>query len=82
MINVRTTQQSQTQESIGEHTLSVSTQSAQPCMTEYDINATVSQRRGHLKGVGRQLTRMASLAGASSTVAGSSTSIPGSTLVE
>ena len=30
-------------------------------MTEYDINAAVrGERRGHLKGVGRQLTRMAS----------------------
>ena len=47
-----------------------------PCMTEYDINATVrGQRRGHLKGVGRQLTRMSS--GASSAAAGSSTSTPG-----
>ena len=40
-------------------------------MTEYDINAVVrGQRRGHLKGVGLWLTRMAS--SASSAVAGSS----------
>ena len=36
-------------------------------MTEHDINITVrEQRRGHMKGVGRQLTRLGSQAGASS----------------
>ena len=62
-------------------TPSGSAQSAPPCMTEYDINAAVrGQRRGHLKGVGRQLTRMAS--GAISVHAGNSTSVPSPTPVE
>ena len=78
MINIWTTQQLQTRESTGEHTLSGSTQFALPCMTEYDINAVVrDQRHGHLKGVGRQLTRMAS--GASSAATGSSTLVLGLT---
>ena len=78
MINIRTMQQLQTRESIGEHTPSGSAQSAPPYMTDYDINVTVrGQRRGHLKGVGQQLIRMAS--GTSSTATGSSTWILGPT---
>ena len=47
-------------------------------MTKYDIRTIVrGQHRGNLRGVGRQLTRMAS--GASSITTGSSTSIPGPT---
>ena len=50
-------------------------------MTEYNINVIVrGQHRGHLKGVGQQLTRMAF--GASSVVIGSSTLVPGPTLAE
>ena len=78
MINIRIKQQSQTQESTGEHTPSGSTQSAPPCMTEYNINAAVrGHYRGHLKGAGWQLTHMTSCA--SSVVAGSSTSVPSPT---
>ena len=70
----------QTQESTSECTPSGPTQSAPPYMIEYDINARVKgQCRGHMKGVGRQLTCMASQAGASSAAAGSSTSVPGPT---
>ena len=50
-------------------------------MTEYDINIALrGQHCGHLKGVGRQLIRMAS--GGSSAAAGSSTSVLGPTLAE
>ena len=49
-------------------------------MTEYDINAAMrGQHRGHLKGVGCQLTSMASPANPSSAAAGNLTSVPGST---
>ena len=52
-------------------------------MTEYDINAAVrGQCRGHMKGVRRQLTRMTSPAGSSSTAAGSSTLVPDPTPAE
>ena len=78
MIDIPTTQQSQTRESTGEHTPSGSAQVAPPCMIEYDINAVVrGQHRGHLKGIGRQLARMAS--SASSAATRSSTSVPGPT---
>ena len=77
MINIRTTQQSQTQESTGECTLSG------PVQSEYDITAAMrGQCHGHLKGVRRQFTRMASLVGASSVAAGSSTLVPGPTPAE
>ena len=68
MVNIRTTQQSQTQESTGDNASSSSPHSAPPAlMTERDINITVrGQRHGHMKGVGRQLTRLGSQAGASS----------------
>ena len=52
-------------------------------MTERDINLTVwGQRRGHMKGVGRQLTHLGSQAGASSATPSTSSvrglsSIPG-----
>ena len=84
MINIKTMQQSQTRESIGEHTLLGSAQSVPPCMTEYDINSAVrGQHRGHLKWVGQQLTHMTSPVGASSAAAaGSSTSVPGPTPAE
>ena len=83
MINIRMTQQSQTQESTGECTLSGPVQPAPLCMTEYDINAAVKgQHRGHLKGVRRQLTRMASPASASSATPGSSTLVPSPTPAE
>ena len=59
MVNIRTTKQSQTHESIGECNASGSTQSVPPCMSKYDINSAVrGQHRGHLKGVGRQLVGM------------------------
>ena len=81
MIKIRTTLQSQTRESTGKHTPSGSEQSALPCMTEYDINTAVrGQRRGHLKGVGQQLTHMTS--STSSAAASSSTSVPSLTLAE
>ena len=49
-------------------------------MIEYDTNAAVrGQRRGHLKGVRRQLTHMASSVYATSTALGSSNSILGPT---
>ena len=52
-------------------------------MTKYDINVAVKgQRRGHMKGVGRQFTRIASQASASSTADGNSTSIPGPTSIQ
>ena len=52
-------------------------------MTEYDINAVVrGHRRGHMKRFERQLTHMASQAGASSTVASSSTSVPDLTFAQ
>ena len=52
MINIRTTQQSQTRESTGEHTLSESAQFAPPYMNKYDIKAIMrGQRCGHMKGV-------------------------------
>ena len=78
MVNIRTTQQSQTQESTSEHTPSGSAQSTLPYITEYDINVVVrGQRRSHMKGVGCQLTCMASQAGTSSVAADSLTSVPG-----
>ena len=77
------TQQSQIQEFTGECTLLRSAQSASPCITKYDINSAVrGQRCGHMKGVERQLTHMASQAGASSTVASSSTSVPDLTFAQ
>ena len=80
IINIRMMQQSQTQEFISESTPLGPAQSATLCMIEYNINVAVrSQRRGYMKGVGRQLTYMASPAGARSTVASSSTSVPGLT---
>ena len=52
MVNIRTMQQPQIQESTGECTPSGPAQSALPCITEYNINFAVrSQRRGHLNGV-------------------------------
>ena len=70
MVNIRTTQQSQTQQSqTHESTASSSSPHSAPpaLMTERDINITVrGQRRGHIKGVGRMLTRLGSQAGASS----------------
>ena len=64
MVNIRTTQQSQTQESTAS---SSSPHSALPAlMTERDINITIrGQRPGHMKGVKRLLTRLGSQAGAS-----------------
>ena len=67
MVNIRTTQQSQTQESTSDNASSSSPHSAPPTlMTERDINITIRrQRRGHMKGVKRLLTRLGSQAGAS-----------------
>ena len=73
MITIRTSQQSQTQESTGECTTSGSAQFAPPRMTKDDINFSMrGQRRGHMKGVGRQLTRVT---GPSSTAACSLNSV-------
>ena len=77
MINIRTMQQSQTQESTSECTGSVTAQSAPPCISEYEINYAVKgQWRGHTKGVEHQLRCTNKQAGPSSSVAiGSSTSV-------
>ena len=73
MITIKTLQQPKTQESTGKCIVSGSAQSTPLCMTGDDINVAVrGQRRGHRKGVGRQLTRVPS---PSSTAAGSSTSV-------
>ena len=78
MITIRTSQQSQTQESTGKCTASGSTQYAPPCMIEEDINVAVwGQHRGHMKGVRCQLTR---LRGPSSAAASSLTNMPAPTL--
>ena len=78
MIIIRTSQQSQTQESIGECTASRSAQTVPPCMTEEDINVAIrGQRRDHIKGVGHQITCVPS---PSSTTASSSTNLPAPTL--
>ena len=78
---MRTTQQSQTQQSqTHESTASSSSPHSAPpaLMTERDINMTVrGQRRGHIKRVGRMLTRLGSQAGASS-AAPSTSSLRGS----
>ena len=68
MVNIKTTQQSQIQESIGDNASSSSPHFAPHIlMTKRDINITVrGQRRGHMKGAGHQLTRLGSQAGASS----------------
>ena len=68
MVNISATQQSQTQQSTSDNASSSSPHSAPPTlMTERDINITVrGQRRGHMKGVRRQLTCLGSQAGASS----------------
>ena len=80
MINIRTSQHSQTHESTGECTLSRSAQSALQCMSEYDFNSAVrGQRRGHMKGVWRQLTSVKKQAGPSSATAGSLASVRGPT---
>ena len=81
MINIRTMQQLQTQESTSECTRLVSTQSVQPCLSEYEINSTVrGERRGHTKGVGHQLKRLDKQVGPSSSApASSSSSIRAST---
>ena len=76
-------QQSQTQESTGDCTPSGSPQSALPCITEYGINFAVKGKRcGHMKGVGRQLTRMSSQTGACSVAISSSTSVPSPTFAQ
>ena len=71
MITIRTSHQSQTQKSIYECIALGSTQSVLPCMTNDDINFVVrGQRRGHIKEIRCQLTRVTS---PSSAAAGSST---------
>ena len=81
MVNIRTTQQSQTHESTGECNASGSAQSALPCVSEYDINSTMrDQRRGLLKGFGLQLAGTTKQVGSTSSVAASSsTSVTGPT---
>ena len=72
IITIRALQLSQTQEFIGECTGAGPAQSTPPTMIEMNINSVVKgQCRGHLKGVGCQLSRVPS---SSSTATSASTS--------